>query len=874
MNTTNTMQNMKGICYILIFFLCFPIIDLYAQGLQFYGYEKRIEERASYQVFKKDKLPDFSNEISVVFEYSAQDITSPGYILFLKDTESGKAYNLTYLYKNDTRMGTFMFSEDGKKVYYTANTKDNDIKSRWIPVSLRIYPKRNQADIRIGNDSVRLKDIGLLNESFSPQLYFGMCDYILEIASFSIRNLSVSNGKKKWDIPLNESHGEEVHDVAGDVIGHVKNPVWLINRSYYWEPGFEYYSASPVGFVFDKVRQKMFVYNKDSLITYDWYTKKITNKSFSLKKPTIGLRLGMNFLDETTGNVYAYELTEGKMISRLSTITEEWDEIEKDTNSPFLCLHHHCGFYNPIEKRFMIFGGYGNRKYSDIFYSYDISQNCWDTVHFEGDRISPRFFAGMAVSPDYKRMYIYGGKGNEAGDQNIGIEYYYDLYLVDLEKHVIRQLWEQKLPEMNRVVARDMVLSEDEKSIYFLAYPEYLPQSFLQLYRMDIGNGTYEILGDSIPVTSEEIATNANLYYDEELGVFYCTIQEFKKYGETITRVYSLMAPPVSLSEVKYYDLKGRGGFWELKYIAILFIVLGVGLFYIYVRRKKQLGCFNKIKSIYLRKEINTLEDISDIELADEGTLDLVEVHFKNQNAIYLFGTFTVLGRTGMDITYMFSPKLRIIFLYILLNSISGDGVLSSDMNELFWPDKTDDKAKNLKGVTVNHIRKLLQEMDGIELVYEKGHFRLDFQHNFYCDFVQFSFLLKDEKVIEARKKEIVDGILKILIRGKFLNGIDHELFDYHKHKIEELILALIPAEIDKAFKGAHFIAVIRMCNIWTAIDPLSEQALIYSICSYQKLNHPVEALKRYRLFATAYKKAMDEEYPIKYENLSFSVIK
>ena len=198
MNTTNTMQNMKdkGICYILIFFLCFPIIDLYAQGLQFYGYEKRIEERASYQVFKKDKLPDFSNEISVVFEYSAQDITSPGYIFFLKDTESGKAYNLTYLYKNDLGMGTFMFSEDGKKVYYTANANGNDIKSRWIPISLRIYPKRNQADIRIGNDSVHLKDIGLLNELFSPQLYFGMCNYILEIASFSIRNLSVSNGKK------------------------------------------------------------------------------------------------------------------------------------------------------------------------------------------------------------------------------------------------------------------------------------------------------------------------------------------------------------------------------------------------------------------------------------------------------------------------------------------------------------------------------------------------------------------------------------------------------------------------------------------------------------------------------------------------------
>ncbi len=47
--------------------------------------------------------------------------------------------------------------------------------------------------------------------------------------------------------------------------------------------------------------------------------------------------------------------------------------------------------------------------------------------------------------------------------------------------------------------------------------------------------------------------------------------------------------------------------------------------------------------------------------------------------------------------TYMFSPKIRHIFLYILINSITKDGVLSSDMNNLFWPDKPDDKIKNLK---------------------------------------------------------------------------------------------------------------------------------------------------------------------------------
>lgn len=70
--------------------------------------------------------------------------------------------------------------------------------------------------------------------------------------------------------------------------------------------------------------------------------------------------------------------------------------------------------------------------------------------------------------------------------------------------------------------------------------------------------------------------------------------------------------------------------------------------------------------------------------------------------------------------TYMFSPKIRHIFLYILINSITKDGVLSSDMNNLFWPDKPDDKIKNLKNVTMNHLRKTLQELEGIELTHQK----------------------------------------------------------------------------------------------------------------------------------------------------------
>ena len=375
---------------------------------------------------------------------------------------------------------------------------------------------------------------------------------------------------------------------------------------------------------------------------------------------------------------------------------------------------------------------------------------------------------------------------------------------------------------------------------------------------------------------SEEIATNANLYYDDELGKFYCSIQEFEKFGETTTRIYSLVAPPVSLEAVRYYDLRKTKDIFWLKYSIVMIVITIFGLFsfdFISRKRKRSATCTTIIESFPTENKLNVPKDTQIADSPNEATLEIMEVHFRNRNAIYLWGTFAVLDRNGKDITYLFSPKLRIIFLYILLNSVSGDGVLSSDMNELFWPEKTDDKVKNLKGVTINHIRKLLQEIDGIELVYEKGRFHLEFQDDFYCDYVRFSHLLKNEKVITLNK-EVIDKLLKILVRGKFLNGIDHELFDYYKHKIEEHILTIIPSEIDKAYKAAHFTLVIRLCNVWTSVDPLSEQALYYAVGSYQKLNHPTEALKRYNSFITTYKKAMNEEYTVKYENISSPTLK
>ncbi len=68
----------------------------------------------------------------------------------------------------------------------------------------------------------------------------------------------------------------------------------------------------------------------------------------------------------------------------------------------------------------------------------------------------------------------------------------------------------------------------DKSFFYTLCYPEHFTESFLKLYRFSLQDGDYTILGDSIPIYSDKINTNANLYYDEDLNTLYAVVHEFE----------------------------------------------------------------------------------------------------------------------------------------------------------------------------------------------------------------------------------------------------------------------------------------------------------------------------------------------------------
>ena len=841
----------------LLFLLTGMTLFAYSQGLLFQANDKEIKERTSLQIFQEGEIPCFTKNFQLSFELSIRDFDTFGYVFLLKEDQGKTKYSFTYTYL-DGENSTFKFNTDGKENHYSLNLRNDALAYQWIPVSFAFDLQQDVLTIRIGDNEKKITSLGL-KDTFCPHLFFGRYDYILDMPTFAIRNLKLEGDRShSYTFPLNENEGEEVHTSIGKVLGTVVNPVWLINGSYHWEKLFEYSFQTPSGITFEPDSQRLIIFSQDSLLTYNLLKRQPQKYSYSNKLP-VKLQLATHFMNTTDGKLYVYELNNLPLgdatVAALDLNNQEW----KQTGVAALPvqLHHHDGFWDETTGKYLVFGGFGNKRFNNTFLEYDIEGDRWDTLSYSGDRIIPRYFSGMAVNKNREHIYVFGGMGNESGEQSVGRNYLHDLYLLDRKQQSVRRLW-QNASDHRLVVARDMILTPDEKYIYALCYPEYLSDTYLQLYRLTVDDGTMKALGDSIPMRSEEIMTNANLYYNSLTHEYYCTTTEFDKKGHTVIRTYVLSAPPVSLDEIRSY---GSRSSLEIRWLWIMagigVLLLAGGVLFVRKKRGKQRNAVLESSSVLMSPPVGREPDKS-----VQGKETLAKEDFESSlvrpNAVYLFGSFTVIDRNGRDITHLFSSRLRQVFIYILLHS-THNGVLSASLNEVFWPDKPDDKVKNLKGVTINQIRKNLAELDGVELVHDKGYFRLVFT-DCYCDYFRFRTLKNAEEV----ENEL--GIL--LMRGKFLDGMDAGMMDHFKQKVEEFLSSFLPLEIERLYQQHKYDAVIRFCNVLFRVDPVNELALAYGMHALNHTGSSQEAILQYSLFVREYRQMMNEEYSTSYAEL------
>jgi hypothetical protein len=625
-------------------------------------------------------------------------------------------------------------------------------------------------NISLNDRKVSTKTVNMVNFK-EVNIVFGKCNYsqfqATDVPKMLIKNIRINNhkGDSVYFWPLSKHTQNGVYDELKKQFAYAENPQWLLDRYVSWK--------QPVAF--DAKRNPQICYNgdKNSVVVFDqMFMYSYDIHSCFLKKEKLEKGIPESFYTNQTlytpltHSYYSYFDVKDNILT-YDTITNSWDSMDKERTNSF--YWHHNKIISSFDSCLYIFGGYGHHKYNNAINKYDFKTRTWAELHFNGDKIQPRYLCGLGAM-DENRIVIFGGYGSETGAQELSPENYYDLFMVDIKELTIKKIWELSPPKENFVVANSIVIDSLNKCFYALCFPHQLYNTSLFLGKFSLERPEYEILSNSIPLEFQDIHSYVDLFLDKATDeLIAITSSPIIADSTTIVSFYSLSYPP--LNEKDLYQSEKNDHPFGLWIIILLFILsLFVVVLCIISRRRKIQKETTLNSTMLLDLEMDYIDHI-------ESTKTL-----KDKQAIHLFGAFRVIDKNGHNLTGEFSPLLKQLFLIILLNTLKdGKGISSLKLRETLWFDKTQESARNNRGVLLSRLRQIFKQIGIITIENKNSLWTIEFGDDVYCDYYEAIILIKRLRNEDNPNKKDIHELLLTVSAGGMLPNLQIDWIDSFK---------------------------------------------------------------------------------------------
>ncbi|HAH24321.1 MAG TPA: hypothetical protein DCL77_11305 [Prolixibacteraceae bacterium] len=847
-----------------------------AGGLRFYSQDQEFTKRTSFTLF--DDYQPVADSLRLDFDFKIYDSERFGYIFrliekftaesetplchFLCHPEFSEGKNTLFFIQNNKKSGKILIAKNDKK---------------WIPFSLRINCLNKTATI-ICNDSVFKFPIDL-PKNLDVNVVFGLLlRNNAEVAAFDIRNVRIKIARKQefyW--PLNEISGTIAHETRHELQSEVKNPNWLIKQHFYWQKIYQNKADVMCGIDFNEKTQDIVLVNQDSLLLYNVVTNKVTAQRYQGKRP-FEKDSHFSIINPKTGELISYDFNflkaNGiKAYSIYQPDRQSWTVPE--TNAEREDNHLHVMFWNNDTSKLIKFGGYAHYKFFNDFKSYDFGSHEWETVPLKGDMVYPRSHAALGKDPANQLYYLFGGLGNKEGEQVLGVQNFYDLYSLDFKNHRSKKLWELDDKSLVFIPRSQMVVEPSDSSFYVVCNQSDKQDAALCLYKFSLKEPTYEIVSDSLPSDFYTISDNAFLFKNDRLEELYCVVRSTPdKQSEAQVTIYKLNYPPTRLT-VKAASTNGARSLRRI--IVPVCLILGIAFAFLFFRLRKakdkpeeEIDAEDQVSEVFTTKSDQPKQVISPLvpvtEKEAEEPLALahtVEYVRPRTNAIWLIGKFSIFDQKGRNITHLCSSKIKSLFFLIFLSTLYDDGINSDELSDVLWPGMDKTRTKNNRSVTMNHLRKIFEDMEGIALVHEDRNWKISFDQSVYIDLVDLQ-RKKEDKVTNAR------DIIGLYALGNIIQDDKIAELDKYKGNFESEAVEVLTA-FGQEFLDKHQYAI---CNeiagiIHTHYDEVNENALELKLAALSKLRNYNKARQEYDNFCQRFKLLMGIEFTVPFSKLT-----
>lgn len=744
-------------------------------------------------------------------------------------------------------------------------------REKWLDVSLHLRLKDNV--IEIDYDNKKTSAMAPLQGVKSVTALFGqMKEYLSDVAPIDLRNVTITqDGKQIREWKLWKHNDTVCYDEIEGAVARAIHPVWLIDNHIEWKLVHQAKIPEKLDVAFNAREALFYLVRSQSIDVLD--ENGTLQKEIAIRGGYPAVEFPNHLLYDTLSNKLVSYYPKKGITSRFSFDTERWSNEIRNTEEA--SNYNHARTFNPADSSFYFFGGYGFYQYRNDLYRMKYSTNQIEQVEYERP-LYPRYSAAMAIVGD--ELYIFGGRGNKYGKQELSSHYYWGLCAINLKNKQSRIVWQKNQPqEEGTIMASTMYFEPSDSSFYAVS-----TNKGGVLWKISMKDSVYSEVSKPIYNESTYQDSDFSLYTSPSHGKLFLVLDKILSNHTHELAIYSINMPLVNEVDIRQSTAgESINNRWYLYAIGILLLLVLAGFVlyrFKYNGKNKKAPATKKgtEKTVATTGKVQSQSDVPESKtipkkewMQESETIftETVNYYDRSRASISLLGCFNVRDKDGNDITSNFTPRLKhLLILLILYTEKNAQGILASKTTEILWPEKEETAARNNRNVNLRKLRVLLESIGDMEVMIENNFLRIKWGTGVFCDYHT---LITCTKQFEQEKsEELLNRILEILLYGPLLPNTILDWLDDFKDDYSSYSIDLLKNLLDIEISRNHQDMIIRLADIMFLHDPLNEEALAAKCSVLVTQGKKGIARNLYDRFCKEYHDSMGETYKVPFADL------
>ena len=744
-------------------------------------------------------------------------------------------------------------------------------REKWLDVSLHLRLKDNV--IEIDYDNKKISAMAPLQGVKSVTALFGqMKEYLSDVAPIDLRNVTITqDGKQIREWKLWKHNDTVCYDEIEGAVARAIHPVWLIDNHIEWKLVHQAKIPGKLDVAFNAREALFYLVRSQSIDVLD--ENGTLQKEIAIRGGYPAVEFPNHLLYDTLSNKLVSYYPKKGITSRFSFDTERWSNEIRNTEEA--SNYNHARTFNPADSSFYFFGGYGFYQYRNDLYRMKYSTNQIEQVEYERP-LYPRYSAAMAIVGD--ELYIFGGRGNKYGKQELSSHYYWGLCAINLKNKQSRIVWQKNQPqEEGTIMASTMYFEPSDSSFYAVS-----TNKGGVLWKISMKDSVYSEVSKPIYNESTYQDSDFSLYTSPSHGKLFLVLDKILSNHTHELAIYSINMPLVNEVDIRQSTAgESINNRWYLYAIGILLLLVLAGFVlyrFKYNGKNKKASATKKgtEKTVATTGKVQSQSDVPESKtipkkewMQESETIftETVNYYDRSRASISLLGCFNVRDKDGNDITSNFTPRLKhLLILLILYTEKNAQGILASKTTEILWPEKEETAARNNRNVNLRKLRVLLESIGDMEVMIENNFLRIKWGTGVFCDYHT---LITCTKQFEQEKsEELLNRILEILLYGPLLPNTILDWLDDFKDDYSSYSIDLLKNLLDIEISRNHQDMIIRLADIMFLHDPLNEEALAAKCSVLVTQGKKGIARNLYDRFCKEYHDSMGETYKVPFADL------